>query len=500
LIVFLGWLALGYFYTMRLDLSYEWIVKSLLAIPLALAMVLFLSEKKQVNAILWVLTGCAGLLTLLGIAQQIEPSLVRIIDYSYPSHSVFENINLFACYLVIHFPLTIYLFRISKTGLEKSVAGITCFLIVVNLWFTGSVWGMGVVFGQALATGFYFLGSRGWCAAKISVGAFLAVLAGLILYSWQVGVSAGFPPAVSHRVLIRLEYWQAAWNIFLDHWLLGTGLFTFTNIYPDYRVAEFKMPMHAHNLYLQMAAEAGLIGLGLLLLCLGYLGVKIAGLIRNGEHRETAFYLALALAGFLAHNLTDTFWGNAGFLFYFVLLVCLVDFLDRRQHPQPRWSGLDHRPLAVGVGVFILLTAWTLVEYYRYETLVRREVFKQPGTEQAVSLLNRAAVLCPRCSVPYLLLGNLYLMEYRQSSRAGHLEKAEAAFQTASQMGKYHQESQLYLSDVRVEQGRLRDAWNLLIPPFQFGLQEKAAIRRMKMIAEKRQQQIAEQEKIQKDR
>lgn len=31
-------------------------------------------------------------------------------------------------------------------------------------------------------------------------------------------------------------------------------------------------------------------------------------------------------------------------------------------------------------------------------------------------------------------------------------------------MGKYYQDSKLYLSDVRVAQGRLRDAWNLLMP------------------------------------
>ncbi len=48
LVYFLGWLALGYWYTVRLDLSYEWIVKSLFAVPLALGLVLFLKDKKTV--------------------------------------------------------------------------------------------------------------------------------------------------------------------------------------------------------------------------------------------------------------------------------------------------------------------------------------------------------------------------------------------------------------------------------------------------------------------
>lgn len=264
--------------------------------------------------------------------------------------------------------------------------------------------------------------------------------------------------------LIRLEYWQAAWNIFLDHWVLGTGLFTFTKVYPEYQVDKFQMPMHAHNLYLQMAAEAGGIGLALLLFCLGWLGYKIVALIRTGEHQETAFYLALALAGFLAHNLIDTFWANGGLLFYFILLVCLVDFLDRSRHRKTQ-PGLSHRPaLAVVMSVFVVLSAWTLIQYYRYETLVNREVFQQPGIEPAESVLYQSALLCPRCSMPYLLLGNFYLIEHGRSPASGYLEKADAALQTASQMGKYYQDAKLYLSDVRVAQGRLRDAWNLLMP------------------------------------
>ena len=58
----------------------------------------------------------------------------------------------------------------------------------------------------------------------------------------------------------------------------------------------------------------------------------------------------------------------------------------------------------------------------------------------------------------------------------------------------------MYLSDVRVAQGRLRDAWNLLIPPFQYGRQEKEAIRRLQLITKKRQQEIEEQARAKKDR
>jgi len=67
-------------------------------------------------------------------------------------------------------------------------------------------------------------------------------------------------------------------------------------------------------------------------------------------------------------------------------------------------------------------------------------------------------------------------------------------------MGKYYQDSKLYLSDVRVAQGRLRDAWNLLMPTAQYGMQEPEAIGRLHLIAQKRQQQIEEQSPAKKSR
>ena len=120
----LGVLALGYGYTVRLDLSYEWIVKSLFAVPLALGMVLFLKDKKQLHAILWVLTGCAGWVTVLGICQQLQPSLIKIYNPAFPSLAIFENTNLFACYLVIHFPLAIYFSGIQKRDWKNLSRGL----------------------------------------------------------------------------------------------------------------------------------------------------------------------------------------------------------------------------------------------------------------------------------------------------------------------------------------------------------------------------------------
>lgn len=63
-------------------------------------------------------------------------------------------------------------------------------------------------------------------------------------------------------IVERMAHWQAAWEMFSDHPLLGVGFGNYQVIYPVYALPHWSDPLgHAHNYYLNVAAEAGLIGL-----------------------------------------------------------------------------------------------------------------------------------------------------------------------------------------------------------------------------------------------
>lgn len=66
----------------------------------------------------------------------------------------------------------------------------------------------------------------------------------------------------------RWVMWQAAIGMIRDRPLLGHGLNTFMANYLDYWVGGEQAPRYAHNCYLQVAAETGLIGLGAFLVLL----------------------------------------------------------------------------------------------------------------------------------------------------------------------------------------------------------------------------------------
>ena len=63
-------------------------------------------------------------------------------------------------------------------------------------------------------------------------------------------------------VVERMAHWQAAWGMLHNHPLLGVGIGNYAVVYPDYALPRWDDPLgHAHNYYLNVAAETGFVGL-----------------------------------------------------------------------------------------------------------------------------------------------------------------------------------------------------------------------------------------------
>ena len=70
-----------------------------------------------------------------------------------------------------------------------------------------------------------------------------------------------FTPA-NYAVVERLAHWQAAISMAQDHPFFGLGLGNYAGAYADYRLLNWEDPLgHAHNLYLNVLAESGAVGL-----------------------------------------------------------------------------------------------------------------------------------------------------------------------------------------------------------------------------------------------
>jgi O-antigen ligase len=114
-------------------------------------------------------------------------------------------------------------------------------------------------------------------------------------------------------VVERMAHWQAGWYMFMDHPWLGVGAGNYAEAYAAYFVGTWREALgHAHNYYLNILAELGIAGGGILLLLLGLAFRQLGGALVQSEDRNTSFWRAV-LAGvygglvvFCVHNLFDS--------------------------------------------------------------------------------------------------------------------------------------------------------------------------------------------------
>jgi len=110
-------------------------------------------------------------------------------------------------------------------------------------------------------------------------------------------------------VVERMAHWQAGWQMWSEHPWRGVGVGNYEPIYPAYYIPPWKEPLgHAHNYYLNVAAETGLIGLLAYLILWGAAFWQAAQAIRRTSGWERG--VAIGVLGMLTHLSVHNFFDN----------------------------------------------------------------------------------------------------------------------------------------------------------------------------------------------
>lgn len=124
----------------------------------------------------------------------------------------------------------------------------------------------------------------------------------------------------------RFNMLGTSWQIFAKHPIIGNGLNTFFVNYKKYRNDEWKdkKGSYAHNCYLQMAADTGLVGLGgFLFLLISYFREVMRALkvIKDDFYRTALWGISIGVFAFLVHSFFDTnlYSLNLATLFWFAI-------------------------------------------------------------------------------------------------------------------------------------------------------------------------------------
>ena len=171
-------------------------------------------------------------------------------------------------------------------------------------------------------------------AASVVIFSLLKAPVILILIIAAAAVAPAFLPSVVYeRIasigsledssnLYRLTIWTAALRMFKDYWLTGVGLGStaFALVYRNYMIAGASA-VHAHNLYLQISLEMGIIGV-FALIWMAFRGFSqaLSSIERPWKMSYVLAGIATGLLGHLFHGLFDYVWYSPRIVMAFWML------------------------------------------------------------------------------------------------------------------------------------------------------------------------------------
>ena len=242
----------------------------------------------------------------------------------------FDNPNVFGEYLIMLLPLAVALV-LTRRGAQRLI---------------------GIAVTLAAGAALVYTWSRGaWLGAMASIGLLLvlyhAVLLRLVVPAIVAlpFVAAALPSAIISRLTsignladtstaYRVSIWTASVNMLKDIFEsgIGTGSAAFSAVYPAYALGGAAYALHAHNLYLQIFVELGVVGIAVFVLMLFFFFRSVFSCDRTlGDRTQATTILAMGLGVFalLVQGLTDNVWYNYRIVLLFWLLMGIVIGMGR---------------------------------------------------------------------------------------------------------------------------------------------------------------------------
>ncbi len=363
-----------------------------------------------------------------------------------------------AGFLILVMPLSISLYLTSKTRLKW-----ICFsfplLILFCLILTFSKGGWLSGFLSMLVFGFIWLVViKKVRRVVVIIGLAIPILIFTFLLVFDYLPQATLPGFIG-SFAVRSGYWKAVPPMVEDYLLIGSGPGTFGTIYPGYRLLLGRETQMAHNNYLQILVETGIIGLiAFLWLSARFLKRGIRLILEEKTRKEKILLLGYfaGVSGFLIHSLVDFGLYIPGIaMTVFVFLALMVSPTRATTRVAPTQKGSSFAIKLFLTIVILLVTTYMLLVVRRpmlggkYLSLSYK--FAGKGEiNKSISLLEKAIECCPRHAKYYFQLGIIYegkisaekKQDGKYQTRRIWLDKAIRAYEMATKynphMAVYH--------------------------------------------------------------
>jgi len=270
-------------------------------------------------------------ITTIAAAYGIFQHLTRIDFFGNVKHlnqpiprsiGFFDGPATFGNYMLLVLPVIIGLFSYSNTGKEKRWLWLPALIIMTAIIFS---YGRGV--WLSLITGLIFM------AILRSKRLVFFVLTGIIVSCTVLFIlpSSKFSQRIigtiksTRPVGDRIYFLEGGLKITRDYPITGVGWGGFRKVYPKYKPAEARESgCNAHNNFLDVTVDSGLLGLGIflwLLITIYKVGFHLFKELDDGYFKGIAWGFLGSLTAFLIAGLSQYNFGDSevAMLFYFLL-------------------------------------------------------------------------------------------------------------------------------------------------------------------------------------
>ena len=338
-----------------------------------------------------------GLLAFSSILQFYLTENMALWFRSTPSNAIamgpYVNRNHYAGLMELIFPvvLGVFLFyrpRIGNTSVVKGIVeifsqekanihiliGASALLIIISIFVSLS---RGAMISTCFSLIIFMLFLL---KQKISKGNTILMLGVIILAALSIGwfgwdqIIERFAKLKNAQGIIyefRVEFWKDSQDIFKQYPITGSGIGTFPHVYPLHR--SFTQPFflsHAHNDYLELLVEGGMIGFlfaASFLLTLFYKTYKVFSKRRDAFSIYLYIGCITAMVSILFHSFTDfnMHIGANGLWFFFIagIAVSAANTGLRKQSQETRLIPVNSLTTKISSGVIIFVVVICTVLY-----------------------------------------------------------------------------------------------------------------------------------------
>jgi O-antigen ligase len=278
-----------------------------------------LQRTVHVKILAWVFCAYGTGVALFAVLQSLSSNGKIYWLWEPPSggwiYGPYVNHNHYAGLMEMLFPIALVMSLTRHIpGHWRSVPLVAAMVMAASIFLSGSRGGMVAFLVQAIVLG-VFLGLRKNRQTALMAGSTLLVIG--VLMFWIGGEAAVKRLTSIHSEAkteiaggIRLSIDRDSLMMLRKKPVIGWGLGTFPIVYPQFRgFYSDKFVNHAHNDYLQLLVETGLVGFSLML---WFLTLTLRGAIRKLGDWSWDFNAAVALAallsctGLLVHSFLDS--------------------------------------------------------------------------------------------------------------------------------------------------------------------------------------------------